>query len=130
MAEPQLAHYIQDWPKDGDYGVIAEATDPVGGAWWRFFSRNDPGYGFVDESIPELTVGVVHAVRGKGIGRAILVEMIAEAARRQLRGLCLSVEGDNYAARLYERLGFRRLKETGGAATMLLDIEAERRIDD
>ena len=50
LAEPALARYVKDWPRDGDFGLVAEdATRPVGAAWWRTFSKLDPGYGFIDE---------------------------------------------------------------------------------
>ena len=119
LAEPGLAHYVQGWPRDGDFGVVAEAPSPVGATWWRFFDPDDPGFGFVADTTPEITVGVIQGARRRGVGRAMLDALIAEAERRGLPSLCLSVEPDNYAMRLYERVGFRVVDDTGGAVTML-----------
>lgn len=122
LSEPTLAHYIEGWPRTDDFGVVAEASGPVGAAWWRFLGREDPGFGFVDETIPEVTIGVVRDRRGRGIGRSLLEALAGEAAGRGLPGLCLSVEPDNYALRLYEQVGFRFVEDTGGAVTMLLGL--------
>ena len=58
---PDFAHYVEGWPRDGDVGVVAEDEhgEPVGAAWYRHLSDDDPGYGFIDPSIPEVTIGVV-----------------------------------------------------------------------
>lgn len=72
LGTPELAHYIAGWPRAGDVGVVAQAAEPVGAAWLRFFSADDPGYGFVDTAIPELTMGVDRSWRGHGVGRVLL----------------------------------------------------------
>ena len=83
LAVPATAHYIAGWPRDTDLGVIAEAgAVPVGAAWVRFFAAEDPGYGFVAPDVPELTVGVAAAWRGRGAGRSLL----RAAARARRRG--------------------------------------------
>jgi GNAT superfamily N-acetyltransferase len=123
MASPELAHYIADWPREGDFGVVAETTVPVGAAWWRFLGRDDPGFGYVDDGIPEISVGVIEAARGKGLGRAMLGALVQEAVRREVRALSLSVEPDNHAMYLYEKVGFRKVGYNGGAATMVLALE-------
>lgn len=123
MAEPQLAHYIAGWPRDGDQGVIAEAaSQPVGAAWWRFFDPDEPGYGFVDADTPELSIGVLPAQRGRGIGGQLLHALVGEARQRELPALSLSVEMENPAARLYRRLGFREVGTVGGSLTMVLEL--------
>ena len=48
--------------------------------------------------------------------------LIAEARRTGLPGLSLSVELDNPAIGLYERLGFSIVGLDGGAVTMLLSL--------
>ena len=106
LAEPAFARYVADWPRDGDVGLIAEeGTIPVGAVWWRMFTQRDPGYGFVDEYTPELSIGVLYRGRRRGVGTRLLHALIAEAQRSALPALSLSVEPDNPAASLYRRLG-------------------------
>jgi ribosomal protein S18 acetylase RimI-like enzyme len=119
MAEPSLARYVAGWPREGDVGFIAEEERAVGAAWWRYFPRDDPGYGFVDEATPELSIGVVDEARGRGVGTLLLRALVGEARRRALPGLSLSVESDNPAVSLYERLGFVTVSAMGNALTLI-----------
>jgi ribosomal protein S18 acetylase RimI-like enzyme len=123
LAEPAFARYVADWPRDGDLGLIAEeGTIPVGAAWWRTFTQRDPGYGFVDEYTPELSIGVLYRARRRGVGTRLLHTLIDEAQRSALPGLSLSVEPDNPAASLYRRLGFEELSRRGGSITMAFQL--------
>jgi GNAT superfamily N-acetyltransferase len=129
LADPLLAHYVTGWPRPGDGGVVAEDDGgPLGAAWWRTFPPDDPGFGFVRAEVPEVSVAVRAPARGRGVGRALLRRLIAEAERAALPGLSLSVEADNPARRLYLDLGFDVVAEAG-ALTMLLDLPpaADRR---
>jgi len=124
MDEPALAHYIAGWPAEGDVGFVAEEGTaeegtPVGAVWWRSFSHDDPGYGFVAESVPELSIGVIEEARGEGVGTMLLEALIDEARRRALPALSLSIEQGNPAATLYQRLGFVTLGHVGGSLTMV-----------
>jgi len=120
LARPELAHYVTGWPRPGDMGIVAEDGPPVGAAWLRLLPEQDPGYGFVDEETPELSIGVVPTQRGRGIG-LLLLEALIEAARAQrYQALSLSVEPDNPARRLYERHGFQVTGTVDGSLTMLL----------
>lgn len=123
LCQPQLAHYVTGWPRPGDLGVIAlDRQQPVGAAWARSLPESDPGYGFVDAATPELSIGVVRAWRGLGIGSRLLSALIAAAHERGLTSMSLSVEPDNYARRLYERAGFRQVDQSDGSLTMLLSL--------
>ncbi len=123
LSQPELAHYVEGWPRPGDLGVIAlEAHQPVGAAWIRFFPENDPGYGFVDAATPELSIGVRQECRARGIGSQLLDALIASAREEGLPSLSLSVEPDNYARGLYERVGFRRVDDANGSLTMFLQL--------
>lgn len=54
-----LVRYVEEWPRDDDAGVIATDDDRVvGAAWFRRFPRDRPGFGFIDESTPEVSVAV------------------------------------------------------------------------
>jgi GNAT superfamily N-acetyltransferase len=123
LATPELAHYVDGWPRPTDFGVVAEdAGEPVGAAWCRFFDASDAGYGFVSTETPEVTIGVVAAHRGRGIGAALLQALAAEAVARSIGALSLSVEHGNPARRLYERAGYVSVADDGGALTMRLDL--------
>ena len=69
-ADPDLpvARYVNNWGRPGDAGLVAWEAGPVGAAWYRLFPANAPGFGFVDEETPELTIAVVPSRRGSGLG--------------------------------------------------------------
>jgi predicted ATPase len=83
----------------------------VGAAWVRRFLATEPGYGFVDEAIPELTIAVRDTQRGHGIGTLLLTHL-----QHTLAAISLSCDPTNPAWRLYTRMGFRALS---GGRTML-----------
>jgi ribosomal protein S18 acetylase RimI-like enzyme len=124
MSRPDTNRYVAGWPRDGDVGFIAEEDEPVGAAWWRFFTEADRGYGFVDPATPEVSLGVTDAGRGRGVGTRLLRRLIAEAKSRSLPALSLSVEPDNFAADLYRQLGFVTVGGVGGSLTMVLPLSS------
>jgi ribosomal protein S18 acetylase RimI-like enzyme len=120
LAEPVFAHYVEGWPRPGDLGVVAvEDGQLVGAAWCRQFSDDDRGFGFVDASTPELSIGVRASARGRGIGRRLIEHLLEEGRATGVVRVSLSVEPDNPARRLYERLGFKPTGPVDGAITMV-----------
>lgn len=106
---PELAHYFAPWPAEREFGTVAETADaasPIGVAWARLFEASDPGYGFVDEHTPEVSVWVATEHRRNGLGAALLARVIERARELGFPAISLSVEHGNPARRLYERLGF------------------------
>ncbi|MGW5578340.1 N-acetyltransferase family protein [Micromonospora chokoriensis] len=124
LANPALAHYVADWMRPDDFGLIAvDRTDrPVGAAWFRFLTADDPGYGYVSDDVPELTIGVVESWRGRGVGRVLLRAVLDAARARGIRTVSLSVERANFAARLYAAEGFRTVESFEDADTMVAEI--------
>jgi GNAT superfamily N-acetyltransferase len=118
---PQLRPYFVDWGRPSDVALIASAAADrsVGAAWYRFFSPQEPGFGFVDQSIPELGIAIVKEWRGRSIGTTLLKELISTARTRGCSGLSLSVSAANPARRLYQRCGFSKVGEAGSSWTML-----------
>ena len=124
LADPAIGHYIVGWPRPGDHGVVAEAgaeVAPIGAAWFRFLPADDPGYGFVDEATPELSIAVRDRWRGRGIGRLLLTQLLADGAALGIARLSLSVSLDNpRAVQLYRSVGFDQVgAEAGGSMTMM-----------
>jgi GNAT superfamily N-acetyltransferase len=131
LAAPENAHYVAGWPRPTDAGVVAEDDDgePVGAAWYRFFDEDDPGYGFVDPSIPEVAIGVVPSQRSQGIGTLLLDHLHAVARDQGIAALSLSVETANPAYLLYARLGYQPVgnqpgpaAQAAGSVTMRFDV--------
>jgi GNAT superfamily N-acetyltransferase len=88
-------------------------------AWYRQLASADASYGFVDESTPELAVGVRPRYGGNGIREALLEVLCDRAKADGRKRLSLSVEQANPACRLYARLGFRTVAEAGGSWTIV-----------
>jgi GNAT superfamily N-acetyltransferase len=123
LAVPELARYVEDFGRPGDLGLVAEEDgEPLGAAWWRHFDARAPGYGFVDEATPEISVAVFPAHRGRGIGTALVEAIRGKARERGISRLSLSVERDRPALGLYERLGFRPVGGRGDALTMVSEV--------
>ena len=118
-----VSRYVRGWGRPGDTAVIAlEAGFPVGAAWFRVFPPAEPGYGFVDESTPELAIAVVPSKRGHGIGDELLGALIQKAQSAGYGRLSLSVEPGNPARKLYERHGFAIVDEGAEAWTMVAEL--------
>ena len=124
MQRPETAHYVEGWPREGDVGFVADDGDPIGAAWWRYLTHDDPGYGYVDDNTPEISMGVVASHRGQGVGTALLGALCNEARRRDMPALSLSVEDGNRAAALYRRLGFESIGRVGNSDTMVLELHS------
>ncbi len=122
LEDRRIRHYLEEFgSRIGDDAVIAcQDGHRVGAAFCRRFTVKEVSYGFVAEDIPEVGMAVVREYRGKGIGRAMLTELLGRHPKTSL-----SVdEGNVCARRLYESLGFAVLSSDGTAVTMLRDLQA------
>ncbi len=116
LSEPGLSKYWKGWGRAGDLGVVAlsaAAGHPVSCAWVRLFPRDEAGYGFVAESVPELGIGTTASYRNRGVGTKTLAALL-DRCRGRYPGVSLSVRQDSAAIRLYERFGFERLPGSEG----------------
>ena len=111
--------YLAGWPRPGDHGVVAEHDGPVGAAWFRTYTETNHGHGFDAGDVPELSIAVIASRRGEGIGRRLLVELVAASVDQGYRTLSLSVREQNPARRLYESVGFITVAKDGSSWTMV-----------
>ena len=116
-----VSRYVKGWGRPGDTALIAvEEAFSVGACWYRLFRRDQPGYGFVDEQTPELTIAVVPSRRGRGIGDVLLNALCDRAREEGHRAISLSVERDNEVlVSYYEKHGFALVAEDGGDSVTL-----------
>jgi|GEM_PF-1097089 len=107
--EPALKIYIENFGGlPHDFCLCAEIDEAVVGAVW---ARTINGFGHVDEKTPELATSLFKAHRSRGIGTALLEGMLKLLAEKGYEKVSLAVQKDNYALKMYENLGFRRISE-------------------
>ena len=121
--EPHVSTYAEDFGRTGDTAfVLTDADRLVGGIWSRLFSADNPGYGFVGESTPELAMAVFDPYRGRGFGTQLMQRLIESLSDDGFKKVSLSVDDRNPALRLYRRFGFEVVREDRHALTMLRSL--------
>ena len=121
--EPPVRRYVERWGRPGDTSLITiQDFQRVGAAWYRLFRCEHPGYGFVDEETPELSIAIVPSRRGSGLGSELLEALLARARGDGYHAISLSVEQGSPAIGLYERYGFAEIGEDDGGVTMRCEL--------
>ena len=87
-----------------DRAVVAVVGGKVVGACWV---RTTDEYGHIDGETPSFSISLYRAYRGKGMGGAMMRAMLGELCEVGYARASLSVQKQNPALRLYERMGFR-----------------------
>jgi GrpB-like predicted nucleotidyltransferase (UPF0157 family)/GNAT superfamily N-acetyltransferase len=117
---PDLSKYHQEWGRESDLGfLLFTPGELIGAAWCRFFCKEEKGYGFIAEDIPEIGIALRPKYRAKGLGTRLLQKLLAELQLRGSSQVSLSVDQRNPALRLYERLGFKKYRQEGNALIMV-----------
>lgn len=96
----QSKHYKESY--DADWRIILKDGEPIGRLYLTRLGN--------DLRIIDITLAP--EIRGQGIGRMLLEEIMAEAASRGEK-VSIHVEHFNPALRLYERLGFQQVSTYG-----------------
>lgn len=122
--QPELAAYITDFGQPDDLCMVAEAYGNIlGAAWTRILAGKVKGYGNVDDHTPEFAISVKKEFRQQGIGSELMQEMIVLLKNRGYEKVSLSVNKDNYAYRMYQKLGFHVLREQDEDYLMVLALQ-------
>ena len=115
--QPELKVYITDFgKKQDDIGLVAEVDkEAVGAVWVRIM--ND--YGHIDNETPSFAISVHEDYRGLGIGTALMKEMLRILRFRGYKQASLAVQKENYAIKLYQKIGFVIVNENEEEYIML-----------
>lgn len=107
--EPDLWRTISDFgKKKEDYCLVAEYNNEVIGAVWV---RTVEQYGYVDKDTPSFCISVLPKYRGKGIGTQLMKSMLLYLKNKGYNKASLSVQKENYAVKMYKKLGFETIFE-------------------
>ena len=102
--EPSIWIYINDFGnKPDDLCLVAECDGKICGAVW---TRIINAFGHVDNDTPEFAISLYKEYRGYGIGTAMMREMLELLKEKRYKQTSLAVQKDNYAVRMYEKVGF------------------------
>lgn len=106
---PELQTYIKDFGllKD-DFALVAEIEKQIVGAVWVGIIND---YGHIDSSTPSLAISLYKDYRKHGIGIAMMKEMLNLLRNHGYKSVSLSVQKANYAAKMYQKLGFKIVNE-------------------
>jgi ribosomal protein S18 acetylase RimI-like enzyme len=109
--DPSLKIFFEAFGRKDDHCLIAEVNGKVVGAvWTRIFPDKNQGFAKMEET-PELAISLYKPFRKKGIGKALMEQMLKLLDSEGYEKVALSVQKENPAIRLYERLSFEIVKE-------------------
>ncbi|MDY6786474.1 MAG: GNAT family N-acetyltransferase [Cyanobacteriota bacterium] len=120
IKDTSLSKYIDNWGKDSyDIALVVEVDNQlIGAIWGRLLTKENKGFGYVDDNTPELSMAVKPEYRNKGIGTELIKSIASEYQKIGVDYLSLSVDKANNALNLYKRLGYEIVKETETSWTM------------
>lgn len=121
--DPAISKYMKDWDEKKDFGLILLINGKGSGAvWGRSFGKENKGYGFISEDIPEISMSVKKEYRNKGLGSRLLEKFFLIAKKKGFKALSLSVDKQNRAVHFYARHGFEIVDEPGSDYTMKKEL--------
>lgn len=91
-----------------DKGLVAEVNGKIVGAVWVRI-MND--YGHIDDETPSMAISFYKEYRGFVIGTAMMKEILVLLKTHGYSRVSLSVQKANYAAKMYQKIGFEIVKE-------------------
>ncbi len=129
LRDKVLSHYVAGWGREGDIGLIAVDTGgpnglqiPVGAAWLRFFAEKTPGHAFIDETVPELTLGVTEPHRDRGIELGLIRALAARAKEAGISRISVIVAEGHPTREIFDAAGFRYVRTDEHGHTLILDV--------
>ena len=123
IERPELKLYYEDFGSgEADHCFVAEDDGKVVGAVW---TRIMEDYGHVDSQTPSFAISLIKEYRGKGIGTELMKKMLEHLKNHGFKKASLAVQKSNYAVRMYEKVGFRKVDENNEEYIMVCYLGKE-----
>ncbi|SCY72004.1 Acetyltransferase (GNAT) family protein [Lachnospiraceae bacterium XBB2008] len=120
IEQPELKLYYEDFGTGrADNCIVAEDDGRVIGAVW---TRIMDDYGHVDDDTPSFAISLYREYRGLGIGTRLMREMLKLLKEQGFEKASLAVQKENYAVRMYEKVGFRTVDENSEEFIMVCNL--------
>lgn len=119
VRQPGYARHVEGWGRPGDTGFVAydaEHKDELLGAAWFRLPPGESG----EEPTPELAFAVKSGHRKRGIGAALLTQLMK--ANPHYSAVSIATSANNPVVRLYDRFGFKVVQESENAVTLRREI--------
>lgn len=128
ISQPELQIYISDFGKhDSDICYVANADGKIIGAVWMRI-MND--YGHIDDEIPSFAISLYKEYRNQGIGTALMKTMLEALRKKGFKQASLSVQKENYAVKMYKKIGFEIVDENNEEYIMVCDLQFYKTFSD
>lgn len=115
--QPELQVYIERFgERDHDRCLVAEVNGTVVGAVWTRIMQD---YGHIDDETPSFAISLYKEYRGHGIGTALMRAMLEVLRKSGVKQASLAVQKQNYAVKMYEKVGFVTVDENDEEYIML-----------
>lgn len=117
---PELQVYVENFgTREGDICFVAEVEEKIVGAVWVRI-MND--YGHIEDGIPSFAISLYKDYRRRGIGTALMKQMLSELKKRGYHKTSLSVQKANYAVKMYQNAGFIIIDENEEEFIMMYEL--------
>ena len=119
----EIKVFIEGFGKKDDLCLVAEEDDKIIGAvWTRILAGKVKGFGNIDDNTPEFAISLYKEYRGKGIGTQLMQSMLDLLREKGYTKTSLAVQKDNYAVKMYLKVGFSILGENDHEYIMVCEL--------
>lgn len=117
----ELQVYIRDFGKwKDDHCLVADNCGKVVGACWV---RIMDDYGHIDDETPSFAISLFEEYRGQGIGTELMRRMLELLKANGYKRASLAVQKENYAVKMYKKVGFEIVGENEQEFIMAVDLK-------
>lgn len=106
--------------KKSDICYVAEVRNRIIGAVWVRI-MND--YGHIDDKTPSFAVSILKQYRNRGIGTELMKRMLTALKEWGYKQASLAVQKENYAVKMYKKVGFEIIDENTEEYIMLCRLQ-------